>query len=427
MVGSTATRKGALRPIINIAVQAVFKLMFSVASLKVVAFYVGPSGMAVVGQVQSFLQIISAAVSSVTTTGVIKLIAEDKHLKESIVRTSVFLLVLLSFICFFILLLSSREIANYFLQGDWVVVLLLLPLGGFFIGLNNLFVSYFNGMQKYSEYFWYSMITAFITALSICAISFFFGKVGAVYSVVVAPVVAGVCMLFLPKRFCLPQLRNAFKKIDGEILRILVSYSLMALGSAVVVYGGQIFLRNYIATNSTMAESGLWYAATRLSDIYMGICSVLFSTLLLPKYSAMEGRTLDSFVWRMAVVALVFGVVLVFVVGQLASFIVWLIYGEAFVVSSDVLKIYVVGDGLKCLGWIFIYVMLAKQRVRAYLIYEVITAFLYLVSCIFFYRLYGLESMAYGYVLQGIISLFSVLLWFFISRDKTTPVGAVAS
>jgi O-antigen/teichoic acid export membrane protein len=426
MVGSTAMRKGMLRPIINIAVQAVFKLMFSVASLKIVAFYVGPSGMGVVGQVQAFLQILSAGVSSVTTTGVVKLIAEDKHSKESIVRTSAFLLVLSSFICFVVLLLSSKEIASYFLQGDWVLVLLLLPLGGFFIGLNNLFVSYFNGMQKYNEYFWYSMITAFITALSTCVISFYFGKVGAVYSVVVAPVVAGICMLFLPEKFRLPRVRSVFKEIDGGILRILVSYSFMALGSAVVVYGGQIFLRDYIATNSTMAESGLWYAATRLSDIYMGICGVLFSTLLLPKYSAMEGRSLDGFIWRMAIVALAFGVVLVLVVGQLAGFIVWLIYGEDFAVSSEVLKVYVIGDGLKCLGWIFLYVMLAKQRVRAYLVYEVITAFLYLVSCIFFYRLYGLESMAYGYVLQGSISLFSVLLWFFISRNKTMAIGAVA-
>ncbi|WP_445571512.1 oligosaccharide flippase family protein [Pseudomonas sp. E102] len=427
MVGSTVIRKGMLRPIINIAVQAVFKLMFSVVSLKVVAFYVGPGGMAVVGQVQSFLQILSAGVSSVTTTGVVKLVAEDKYSKESIVRTSAFLLVSLSFVCFVALLFSSGEIAGYFLQGDWVVVLLVLPLAGFFLGLNNLFVSYFNGVQKYSEYFWYSMITAFITALSTCAISFYFGKVGAVYSVVIAPVVAGVCILFLPKRFRLPRVRGAFKKIDGKILRILVSYSFMALGSAVVVYGGQIFLRNYIATNSTMAESGLWYAATRLSDIYMGICSVLFSTLLLPKYSAMEGRVLDSFIWRMTVVALVFGVVLVLVVGQLAGSIVWLIYGEAFAMSSQVLKIYVIGDGLKCLGWIFLYVMLAKQRVRAYLVYEVTTAFLYLASCIFLYRLYGFENMAYGYVLQGLISLFLVLLWFFISRNKTTSVGAVAS
>ncbi|MCI0994212.1 oligosaccharide flippase family protein [Pseudomonas corrugata] len=426
MVGSTAIRKGMLRSIINIAVQAVFKLMFSVASLKVVAFYVGPSGMAVVGQVQSFLQVLSAGVSSVTTTGVVKLIAEDKHPKENVVRTSAFLLISLSFICFFILLLSGRQLANYFLQGDWFVVLILLPLGGFFIGLNNLFVSYFNGMQKYTEYFWYSMITAFVTALSTCAISFYLGKVGAIYSIVVAPAIAGVCILFLPERFRLPRVGSVLKKIDGEILKVLVSYSFMALGSAVVVYGGQIFLRNYIATNSTMAESGLWYAATRLSDIYMGICSVLFSTLLLPKYSSMEGRVLDSFVWRTAVVAIVFGLLLVLVIGQLAGFIVWLIYGEAFAVSADVLKIYVMGDGLKCLGWIFLYVMLAKQRVRAYLVYEVITASLYLASCIFFYRLYGLERMAYGYVLQGLVSLLLALLWFFISRNKTASVVAVA-
>lgn len=169
-----------IRPIINIGCQAVFKLMFAIASLKVVAFYVGPSGMAVVGQIQAFLQILSAGVSSVTTTGVVKLIAEDKYPKERVLQSSLMLLLAFSFSFALVLLFSSTLISNFFLQGGWAEVLMLLPLGAFFIGLNNLFISYFNGGQKYSEYFWYSVITAFFTALLTCACSIVFGKPGAV-------------------------------------------------------------------------------------------------------------------------------------------------------------------------------------------------------------------------------------------------------
>ncbi|MBV7573762.1 oligosaccharide flippase family protein [Pseudomonas sp. PDM32] len=409
-----------IRPIINIGCQAVFKLVFAVASLKVVAFYVGPSGMAVVGQIQAFLQILSAGASSVTTSGVVKLIAEDKYPKERVLQSSLMLLLAFSFSFVLVLLFSSTLISDFFLQGEWVEVLLLLPLGAFFIGLNNLFISYFNGGQKYSEYFWYSVITAFFTALSTCAFSIVFGKPGAVYSIALAPAIAGVCVLLLPARFRLPRL--SMVRLDAEVIKILLSYSLMALGSVIVVYGVQIVLRDYISTNGSMAEAGTWYAVTRLSDIYMGICSVLFSTLLLPKYSSQEGRVLASFVWRVGVMALGFVVVMVVSVNVLASFAIWLIYGDAFAAAAGIMKIYVIGDALKCLSWVFLYVMIAKQHVRFYLAYEMISALLYLLLCILCYQLYGFNNMAYGYPLQGAVSLAMVLLWFLVTRYNSMPL-----
>ncbi|WP_178076616.1 oligosaccharide flippase family protein [Pseudomonas sp. 43NM1] len=406
-----------IRPIINIGCQAFFKLIFAIASLKIVAFYVGPSGMAVVGQIQSFLQILSAGASSVTTTGVVKLIAEDKHPKDKILQSSLLLLGVLSLAFLVVLLFASNFISNLFLQGEWVGVLLLLPLGAFFLGLNNLFISYFNGEQKYSEYFWYSVITAFAVALFTCGFSLLFAKTGAVYSIVLAPALAGLLVLLLPAKFRLPKL--PFASLNIEIIEILLSYSLMALGSVVIVYGVQIILRDYIATNGALAEAGMWYASTRLSDIYMGICSVLFSTILLPKYSSVEGKALTSVVVKFGLITLCFVIVMVVSVRLLASFAVGLIYGDAFAAAAEIMKIYVLGDSLKCLSWIFLYVMIAKQHVRFYLVYEMVSAFLYLLFCILCYQFYGFAKMAYGYPLQGAVSLLMVLTWFWLSRYKS--------
>lgn len=420
MVGQTGMQRGMIRPIINIGCQAVFKLLFAVASLKVVAFYVGPSGLAVVGQIQAFLQILSAGASSVTTSGVVKLIAEDKYPQERVLQSSLILLSAFSFLFALVLLFASSFASDFFLQGNWVGVLLLLPLGAFFIGLNNLFISYFNGGQKYSEYFWYSIVTAFFTTLLTCVLSVLFGMSGAVYSIALAPAIAGVCVLFLPSRFRLPKLD--LTRLNVKIIKILLSYSLMALGSVIIVYGVQIVLRDYISTNGSMAEAGMWYAATRLSDIYMGICSVIFSTLLLPKYSSQDGKALTSVVTRIGVMTLGFAIVMVLSVKLLAGFAVWLIYGEAFSAAGGVIKIYVMGDALKCLSWVFLYVMIAKQHVRFYLAYEMLSASLYLLFCILCYQSYGFDGMAYGYPLQGGVSLFMVLIWFLVSRNKLMPL-----
>ncbi|GGK46825.1 oligosaccharide flippase family protein [Pseudomonas koreensis] len=407
-----------IKPIINIGFQAIFKLIFAIASLKVVAFYVGPNGMAVVGQIQAFLQILSAGASSVTTTGVVKLIAEDKTPKERALQSSLVLLTAFSFSFFLILLFADDVISNFFLQGEWGRALLLLPLGAFFLGLNNLFVSYFNGCQKYNEYFWFSVITALLTALSTCALAISFGKSGAIYSIALAPVIAGLFVLLLPARFRLPKFN--LMVLDIKTIKVLLSYSFMALGSVIVVYGVQIALRDYIAINGSLAEAGVWYAATRLSDIYMGICSVLFSTLLLPKYSSEENSNLTRMVLKVGGVAFGFVLMMVASIILFADFAISLVYGDAFSKAAGVMKVYVVGDGLKCLSWVFLYIMIAKQHVKFYIAYEVFSALLYLAFCVMFFRFYGFQNMAFGYVLQGGISLFVVLIWFFAGKYKTS-------
>lgn len=70
------------------------------------------------------------------------------------------------------------------------------------MGLNNLFVSWFNGRQKYSEYSWYSMITVFITASLTCLFSFIYGKSGAVYWIALAPAIAGFLVFVFASSFC---------------------------------------------------------------------------------------------------------------------------------------------------------------------------------------------------------------------------------
>ncbi len=411
-------QRGMIKPIINIGCQAIFKLMFAIASLKVVAFYVGPSGMAVVGQIQAFLQILSAGASSVTTTGVVKLIAENKIPKERALQSSLVLLTAFSFSFFLVLLFTNNVISDFFLQGEWSRALLLLPLGAFFLGLNNLFVSYFNGCQKYNEYFWFSVITALLTTLATCALAFSFGKSGAIYSIALAPVVAGLCVLILPARFRLPKLNLI--NLDIKTIKVLLSYSFMALGSVIIVYGVQIALRDYISISGSMAEAGVWYAATRLSDIYMGICSVLFSTLLLPKYSSQENSDLARLVLKVGGAAFGFVLLMIGSVALFADFAVFLVYGDAFTMAAGVIKIYVIGDALKCLSWVFLYIMLAKQHVKFYLAYEVFSALLYLAFCVIFFRLYGFENMAFGYVVQGSISLLAVLIWFLAGKYKTS-------
>ena len=125
---------------------------------KLVAIYAGPSGMAMLGQIQSLVTGLNGAVAAPTGTGVVRYTAENRQegfescapwWKASL-RWLFFLLAgIVPLAC-----LAAKPLAD-FLFGDsrylWLVVVaaLALPLSG----VNTLLASVINGLEQYKRYF----------------------------------------------------------------------------------------------------------------------------------------------------------------------------------------------------------------------------------------------------------------------------------
>lgn len=400
--------------IVNIGFQAVLKLFFSVLSLKVVSYYAGPSGMAALGQLQAFLQIASAGASSVTTAGVVKHISEKTHPEYNVVAVSFALLVIFSSLLLLLFSGVVEFISDYFFEGAWVTAIFLLPLAAFFVGVSNIFISYYNGRQEYRKYFYYSVLYSFLMMLVTILIAFLYGLDGAVYSVVVSPILVGLVLILLFKKFSFSKVSYSFNR-DWSIASSLLKFSFMAIGSAVVVYGGNIYLRDYISTHVSVSSAGLWYSATRLSDIYMGITSVIFSTILLPRYTSFYSKELKKQVVDVFFIAVLFSIVMVFCIQFFSDFIVKIIYGKDFYGASEILNLYSIGDGVKVITWVFLYVSIAKQRVGFYIVYEVFSAACFVSFSILLYKYFDFSYMPLGYLAQSLLSLCIVILWYIYS------------
>lgn len=409
-----------IKSIVNVGSQAVLKLLFSVFSLKIVAYYAGPSGIAVYGQLQSFLQMSGAGASSMTSTGVVKLISEGKYAESDVLKTSLLLLVIYTGILFIVFLTFSDLIAVFFLDDSWRAALVAMPLAAFFVGVSSLFVSFYNGRQDYRSYFVISILMSFLTAAFTIGCAFLFKKEGAIYSVVVAPTGAGLVTLLCFQGW-MRDWRAGFSGVLSPLAKTLLQFSLMALGSAVVVYGGQIYLRHFIAGNVSVDAAGIWYSATRLSDIYVGIASILFSTILIPRYSGLSGSVLTSEVLKMFWLGGAFALSMIVAVNVASGWGVHLIYGASFEAASDILNMYVFGDAMKLLTWIFLYVFIAKQKVLFYLVYEVLSAASYVIFSMLAFKYSGFDNMALGYVVQVSISLSVLAFWFWRFCSASAP------
>nr|MCR4942484.1 hypothetical protein [Campylobacter sp.] len=79
---------------------------------KIIAIYIGPNGLALVGQLQNFIAMITTFSNGAITSGIVKYTAEFKTMQEKakIFSTSIGI----SLICSFILSLTLIIFANYF-------------------------------------------------------------------------------------------------------------------------------------------------------------------------------------------------------------------------------------------------------------------------------------------------------------------------
>ena len=64
------------------AISTVIRLIAGFVSVKIVAVYIGPSGLALVGQMQSFIAMISSIASAGVGSGVVKYTSEYKDNNE---------------------------------------------------------------------------------------------------------------------------------------------------------------------------------------------------------------------------------------------------------------------------------------------------------------------------------------------------------
>lgn len=411
-----------IKSAVKVFSQSIIRLFCSVISLKVISYFSGPAGLLMYGQLQSFMQISSTIASSATSTGVVKYTASNEYNEKSIIVTAFYLALIYCVFMQFLFFAFSSVILGGIIEKKWIYVFFMIPIASFFFAITNLVLSIFNGRANYNQYFYFSIANIGAVFVSTIASVLIAKLHGVMFSIALSPMMSLVLCSFLLKIFNVPfyiPFYVPFNKFNKKLAISLSQYSIMALSSALLVYGTQIYLRHYISVNVDASSAGIWFSATKLSEVYMGIISLLFSTLIVPRYSKGKyKKEIQREVGLCLKIVIPLSILMVLGVNLLASYAVIAIYGQPFMAAAGILKIYAVGDALKIITWTFLYVALIRKQTLIYVSCEMLGSFLYLYLCICFFSKYGLKYMAEGYVVQGAISLLVISLWFYHSKYK---------
>jgi PST family polysaccharide transporter len=351
-----------------------FKTLMLFVIAKVIAVYTGPSGMALLGQLQSFIVGINGVVNSPVGNGVVKFTAEHKSRgyeacsdwwKAALTISFIFSVILIVACIPFTDWISNYLFASPSYRNILIVAVACLPL----TAIGTLILSVINGLGNFKRFIFFGLVATLLSSIVMLILLKMKGIEGALFAVSIQYGLIGVVLLianfhqkwFKIKYFSL-SLNSSF------YIKDILSYVYMALTSAISLPITLIIIRNILVDNTNFNVAGQWQAVWRISEAYIGIITIALSTYFLPKLSAITTRDDMNREIHMVLKLVLPAVVVMGVIIYLCrDIIIVLLFTSDFSEARDYFLIQLIGDTIKIVSWIYAFAMLSQKATKWYI------------------------------------------------------------
>lgn len=399
------------------ALSTVIRMISGFIVNKFIAIYVGPAGLALMGQFQNFISIATTVASGAINNGVIKYSAEyyeDQEQQAKMLSTATQLSIICSLIVSLIVLIFSKQFAVYFLKSEsYKSIFLIFGITLVFFALNSLFVSILNGQKEIKKYISVNIVSSFVNLLFTTLLVVYLGIYGALLSLATSrTVVFFVTILFVisSKWF---NIQNFIRKFDRDSLIKLGRFSLMAVISVFTVPVSQLIIRNFIADKISLDAAGYWQGIWKISDVYLTLITGTLSVYYLPRLSEIKDNKelrkeiLYGYSKLLPLVAVIALGIYIF-----REPLIEVLYSEKFLPMTELFTFQLIGDFLKIASWLIAFLMLAKAMTRWYIGTEIVFSASFVLLSVFLINVFGLIGVTYAFALNYFLYLLT-MLWLF--------------
>lgn len=384
---------------------------------KVAAAFLGPSGLAMLGNFRNFLSSLDAFSTLGMQNGIVKYTAQyenDRNKQYESLATAFITIAVFTLVIGAAMVMPAVYWSRGIFNGDgsfykifWLTGLALPLYAGSIV-----LIAVLNGLSRYKNVIWITIWTNALGVVISSLLIYYLGLWGAF-----------VALLSTPSLICLFATYGVYratgfaffkmKYFKPAILKGLLSYSLMSVVTAVLGPVIYIVLRNMIIDHQSGHMAGYWEGINRISVFYMMFITTLLSVYFLPKLSQSESVTQTKGIIRgyYGLVMPVFaaGLLLVYV---LRKFITVFTLSEAFMPMEKLFIWQLLGDFFKGCTLILTQEFFARKMTRAYIGTEVASYGILYFSGSFLIKLYGVEGAVMAHAFTGIIMLLLFLVLF---------------
>lgn len=410
---------------IGVALRSVLGLV----SQKIIAIYLGPDGVALVGNLRNVLNLIGLGSTFGIDQGVLKYQAEfdgkPKVLKK-LYETSIAYSFVGSITVFLVLFFGASFWSNYlFNTSDYSYLFIILSFTLPFTALYNLCFAVINGQSNYKKATLLSFSTYAVITLLIIGLVVFYQLSGALLAVVLTPFAQLVTLLVFAKKEMrlFFGIRVKFRKLFNSKLFVFI---IMAIAAVVLNNVVELRLRNHLIEKLSTNEAGYWTSMLSLSNYYLSFMTGVYSLYILPKYSKMN--SLKSFkieltnIYKIIIPVFTIMFVSIYIFREL---IIKFLFTTEFLPMQNLFKWQLIGDFIRIIAVVIAYQFIAQKLWKVFIITELVSYITLYFFAVYFIDTMGVEGIVFAHFLRYIVYLLLILFLVpkIFKKDKTIDEG----
>ena len=385
---------------------------------KIVAIYTGPSGMAMLGQIQSIVTSFNGIVNAPVGSGIVRYTAEfEKEGVEGCApwwKASLWWLAIILSILMPIGFFFARSLSDFLLNDPnyaWIIWITVasLPVAA----LGTLVNSVINGYQQYRRFVILGAIsTAFSCTLMITLI-INFGIKGALLATAIQSGLIGLILISSVLRQPWAKLSYWWGKTETSNKKRIGGYILMAITTALTAPVALIGIRNILISHVGWEEAGQWQAVWKISEVYLGVITIALSTYYLPTLSTLKGvKSIRSEINQTAKIIIPIATVMALGVYFFRDLTISVLFTEEFRSARELFAIQLVGDVIKITSWLYAYPMLSRGATKWFVSTEIVFSVTLVALTYIFVPLYSTQGANISYAVNYTLYLIFTLIFF---------------
>lgn len=406
--------KAARLNLTNISIRILAGILIS----KFIAIYIGPQGMALIGNLRNFLSTLQTMAISGLYKGVVKFVSQFKEDATELSKTlstvfyfGFFSSVFLAMLCYY-----NAELINDFIFSDtfnYVYIIETLAIVLPFYALNMFAFAIMNGFSKHKNLLLINILGQIVGLLVTLLLIYQENIDGALMAIVITPALNLLITLvgIVFRRSLMSSIK--ITQVSLTLLSKLGPYMIMALVGAIAMPIVMIIIRNYLIDEIGIKSAGYWTAMTRVSDYYLMFFNSLMALYILPRFSEIDTKKefrKEVFSFYKTIMPAFLLLLLIIYLGR--SLLVNILFTEEFRPVEDLFGYQILGDIARVLSMVIAYQFLAKKMFAHFIVLEIFLFVIMYVSSIYLIDAFGLKGAVMGHCLSYFMYFGIILLLF---------------
>lgn len=398
----------------------VFQIIVSALKSKVVALFLGPTGMGIYQLLRTTVDMTSTLTNFGLDTSAVKFIAEEftKGNREKAFRVIQILQNLLwitGLLGAILLVLASPFLSRLLFDSTaYTYAFVWLASAVLFNQLAKGRVSILQGLRKLKELAKANLWGSFLGLLLTAPLFYFFGEKAIVSAIMITFAINLFFSWYYLRASKLPHFKIGHREsiYEGkEMLKLGIILSFSGILKTSTAYLLQLYINDF----GGLGQVGLYSAGILIIDTYGGL---IFAAMVKDYYPRLAGIVQDKVkmnetVEHQAFIAILILTPVITLFLAIAPFVIRILLSEEFLGIVPMVTWGIVGLLFKAVAWSISYIMIAKGETKVYAITDISFIALQLLMYMIGYYLGGLTGLGIGFLSYHILYLIGI---YFINR-----------